>query len=386
MERALEGHPNYTTICWVAARSAAKSWTTAKFLARAACKRKLRITLVPGGKQEQGSEFATYFRMAVPMKKRGEHWSATRMNLKNGSRLLVAAPTEGGVESSRADVMVFEEAQLLDQDIHGMALPQAGGARTVLIYIGTSKFPSVLNDVYEGLGNKHRDCARLMTKWDEVVKAGILTLNNLMEIKEKLTDEQWREFYECEWVLKEGHPFHVDFIKEMPTNGRLIKRVMGIDNNLERHAWVKIHFIQFDSFLGFIAVGKGVLKTLSEVANHKDVDVIVVEDEGKTGSSPALAKQFATVPVVGHDWMAGNKDANVDRVIKLHEMGCKMATTDKYLEDIINKQERDMNGKLIKIENDSDYIDAWLHGMWEASKKDTHSVDVPVDYQREMRA
>ena len=378
IENVLHSRYKSRTICWVAARHAAKSWTTATKLAALACKMRLLITLIPGGKQEQGNEFSRYFRIAVPRKKRDKrHWSATRMDLKNGSRLIVAAPTEGGVESARANVIVFEEAQLLKQEIHGMALPQAGGANTVLSYIGTSNYPSILNEIYESVPVVQR----MMTKWEEVVQAGILQYDALMDIKAKLTDEQWQEFYECIWVVKAGFPFHVDFVVGLSTVHRyLLRRVMGVDNNLERHAWVKVNVYNIEGELYFIAVAKGVMKFLSECANHVDVDIIVVEDEGKTGSSPSLAKQFAKVPVIGHDWMGGNKDANIDRVIKLREMGCHLQTTDKYLEHCINEQERDLNGRLVKTDDDSDYIDAWLHAMWVASLHDRPDIAIPENW------
>ena len=102
----------------------------------------------------------------------------------------------------RANVVVFEEAQSLDADVHDAVLPQVG-KDAKFIYIGTSRYPSVLNDAYT------RAAGILRTPWWEVLDAGIVDFETLREIYNAMRPVAWREYYGCEWVVSEDVVFQI---------------------------------------------------------------------------------------------------------------------------------------------------------------------------------
>jgi hypothetical protein len=341
-------------------------------LASMAKKRKLLISLVPGGKQDQGAEFVRYFKRAVPRSARSPvSFSKTHMELRNGSRLRVLAPTENGVLGPRADVIVFEEAELLDREIHDAALPQAGKAATALIYIGTSKFPSVLNDVFEAV----EPARRMLTRWEEVVDAGIVDEGAMAALRERMSVEAWREFYECEWVLRGEFAFgNVVVGRGLPETAAGC--FVGVDCNMNPGVvWVRVVGFRDGGLPKLRAVAEGVVSharpeaVLDNIDRH---DGVVVESNGfNAGFSIDIVKagHAAQRRVTEHSWGGPDaKEGNVELAKQWHEQG-RLEVDDvacPHLFKALREVRFNIDGRVDKAKSgpEQHYFDAWLHALW----------------------
>jgi hypothetical protein len=221
----------------IAARGSAKTWTVALWCVRRTTgKKKRQITIVPGGKQAQGSQLFSYIEDILDLNPRARrkivNWSATRIKFMNGSTITVNPPTKGGVQSARGDIVV-DEAHLFPSELGPKMEPIASKAGNRIILIGIPEQPSWFKARWDAIMDKDDS-----VDWEAAVDGGVIDLDAVMDYKAHNTHDDFLIQYCNKWVLKSEFVFVVPrWPSDKPFN--VLGMTCGIDfNPSEGHAWV----------------------------------------------------------------------------------------------------------------------------------------------------
>jgi len=300
----------------VGSRFSAKTFTTALALFRLmTITPGLRVTCLPGGKLEQAKVAMRYMRAFCRFYPRikGTPWTATKITLINGSSFSIAAPTEKGVQSERANVIWVDEAQLVEREIYELVIFQMGARNAKIVLTGTAAFPSVLFDEY----NKLPQEACMMVPYRLPMEAGVVALSTVEEIRKTVAGDTWRAMMECEWVRKSDRVFNPIFDRtpefvEMGVLAWDFNPVAGHWGVIACPAGGKIHVVK-----EFVA------RTIEEVvaiSNTARVEAVVLEDGGtNAGYCDAIVGKARNA--VRDKWDAVEKGKQVARVIRGMEEG-----------------------------------------------------------------
>lgn len=336
------------------------------------------VNYLPSGCADQNTEFLRYIRAMIPASMRGEIFSRTEMNLKSGSRVLSLRPTIGGVESKRCNMLIVDEAQLLDDELWDQAYPQLteydNGNGMVIpvkkIFAGTSRYPSFLNDIFDRDGGIMVD---VYQGYDE----GTITKGEMDEAKVSLSREGWQEFYECKWVKKDGYVFEPPILPSPLERPFPFKNNIGIDCNLYPGlVWVKVESVNGK----LVATEEGVIKYAKNASLLKG-DKITIESNGANMGFVPHVREHATVPVIPNNWGAGNKSIQIERM-KLLQDDDRLAILDtcENLIEALDNLKFTVNGTIDKKRSGEKihYFDAWVHGVIGLSKEST--LDIQLRY------
>jgi len=279
-------------ITWVGSRFSSKTFTTALALFwRMVGEPGLSITCVPGGKFEQGRVAMGYMKAFCRFfpRIRRRPWTSTTITLSNRSSFSILFPTENGVQGKRANVVWIDEAQLIDKEIFDLVIFQAGAEKTQVILTGTAEYPSVLHDAWEATSEENR----MMTRWEEVVEAGITSREVVEAMREQVAPDAWRAMMECEWVKKGDRVFNPR-IEKFDQVANPTGKWWGWDFNPAAGHWGVAVVKDVDGVAW--VVEERVARDFREVGRISAGGVCVLEDGGtNSGYCDAVVSLFPTL-------------------------------------------------------------------------------------------
>lgn len=345
-----------------AARGSAKTWTVALAIVFLCHKyRKMQVTIVPGGIENQASPMMGYIREMAPHLI--ELDSAKRIGFKNGSIVQSQAPSLGGVQSSRARLMVIEEAHMLKREIFVKAFPQLSKSGIKIVFIGILEDPSIMCDLMDAKDLPYK-VERSIVAYKEAVAEGVLSQEAidiaLGPAPLGMTREEFASNYEMVRVPKGDYVFQLKEMGELP-HGLPMRKVWGIDCNMKPgHCAVQTFYYEKPMPM-LVAVNEVCEKEIEKMASL-DGEVVIESNGANMGFADHYKKLRPDAML--DDW-GGNNKAHALRIMKMmQERGYlyRLKGTCPMLQKGVENTEFDNDGKIVKVKDDwLHYVEGWLH-------------------------
>jgi len=164
---------------WVGGRGSSKSMISIDaYVKKFHLQPGTRVTWTPGDIVDQNIEpqeyFNGYFVGSANARYKGDKWQETEKKLANGSRIKFGAPTVGGTQSRRADILHGDEAQGLQPQIYKLIRFQAMRGNAQVNMTGTAKADTLFHQGWLASEGKE-NIVRMMTPAHLAVQGGVVS-------------------------------------------------------------------------------------------------------------------------------------------------------------------------------------------------------------------
>lgn len=205
------------------------------------------VSWIPGGNMRQYVQAQSYFNTMVDNSPKltalkGQPWQETTKTFTNGSRIMFLPPTPDGVNSMRANIIVFDEAQEIEPEVLAVAVFQGGQAGSRMIFIGLSRSGTKIDEVFR---KSPTTGFKMKVAIQHVLAAGLQDIKYVRNTiaSDLLTRDQIDVMYFSKWLKPGGCAFKPQVITEL-VPGRFGEGVqvpltgcIGVDFNPSKKHW-----------------------------------------------------------------------------------------------------------------------------------------------------